>query len=93
MSIIDNYGTSNAIQFIVSTSKKTIYGTNRRLGWRTRQVSRHISDESLQQITRSFVSIAIPSSEPRGSSLLRDSPFIPEPGVGSGKESGSKFKE
>ena len=93
VSTIDNYATGDAVQFMVSTSEKTIHGKNRGLGWRTRQVGGHISDESLQQIARSLASITTPSSEPRGSSPPGDTRFVPNVDIGPGKEPDAKFKE
>ena len=93
VSIIDNYATGDAVQFMVSTSQKTIHGKNRGLGWRTRQVGGHVSDDSLQQIARSLTSITIHNSEPRGSAPSGDTPFVPDIDVGPGNESDSKFKE
>ena len=52
VSIIDNYAIGDAIQFMVSTNGKTIQGKNRGLGWRTRQIGGHLSDESVQEIAR-----------------------------------------
>jgi hypothetical protein len=52
ISVIDNYSTGDAVQFLVSTDGKTIHGKNRGMGWRTRQVGGHLSDASLQQISR-----------------------------------------
>ena len=57
VSVMDNYATGDAVQFMVSTNEKTIHGKNKGLGWRTRQVGGHISDESLQQIARSLASV------------------------------------
>lgn len=93
VSTIDNYATGDAVQFMVSTSEKTIHGKNQGLGWRTRQVGGHISDDSLQQIARSLASITIPGSGPRGSSPPGENRFVPDVNVKSGKEPNSKFKE
>jgi Fungal N-terminal domain of STAND proteins len=49
---IENYGTGDAVQFMVSTEGKTIHGKNRGLGWRTRQVGGHLSDATVQQLSR-----------------------------------------
>lgn len=51
-STIDNYATGDAIQFMVSTTGKTIHGRNRGIGWRTRQVGGHLSDDSLQKLSQ-----------------------------------------
>lgn len=74
VSTIDNYATGDAIQFMVSTSGKTIHGKNRGLGWRTRQVGGHLSDESLQEITRTLTSITIQTSGAEGQSLRDEIP-------------------
>lgn len=54
---IDNYGTGDAIQFMVSTNGKVIHGKNRGLGWRTRQVGGYISDTAVQAISRDMTSV------------------------------------
>ncbi|CRG91261.1 hypothetical protein PISL3812_08309 [Talaromyces islandicus] len=59
---IDNYGTGDAVQFMVSTSGQVIHGKNRGLGWRTRQVGGHISDDSVQQLSRDMTSINLRSA-------------------------------
>lgn len=53
VSTIDNYATGDdAIQYLVSTNEKIIHGKNTGYGWRTRQVGGHLSDASIQQISR-----------------------------------------
>jgi hypothetical protein len=54
VSIIDNYATGDAVQFLVSTTNKTINGRNRGDGWRTRQFGGHMSDASLQKISGDY---------------------------------------
>ncbi|KAK5246714.1 hypothetical protein LTS13_006417 [Exophiala xenobiotica] len=61
-STIGNYGLGDAVQFMVSTDGKTIRGTNRGLGWRTRQVRGHMSDDSVQQLSGDMT--ASPSRTP-----------------------------
>jgi Fungal N-terminal domain of STAND proteins len=56
---IENYGTGDAIQFMVSTDGQILHGKNRGLGWRTRQVGGHLSDETVQMISRDFSNIDI----------------------------------
>jgi hypothetical protein len=56
---VENYGTGDAVQFMVSTNGQVIHGKNRGLGWRTRQVGGHLSDESLQKLSRDMTSINI----------------------------------
>lgn len=93
VSTIDNYATGDAVQFMVSTSEKTIHGKNQGLGWRTRQVGGHISDESLQQIARSLTSITTSTFGPRGTSPPGGTQSVPNVDVGPGTELDSKFKE
>jgi hypothetical protein len=53
VSVIDNFATGDdAIQFLVSTNHKTIHAKNRGYGMRPRQLGGHLSDESLQQVSR-----------------------------------------
>lgn len=59
ISNIDNYATGDALQFMVSTNGKTIHGKNRGVGWRTRQVGGHLSDSSVQQLSRDMTTINI----------------------------------
>ncbi|KXG51328.1 uncharacterized protein PGRI_093400 [Penicillium griseofulvum] len=66
-STIDNYATGDAIQFMVSTNEKIIHGRNRGLGWRTRQVGGHLSDASLQQLSRDMTRVNFANTDHRGS--------------------------
>ena len=59
ISTIENYATGDAMQFMVSTDGKAIHGKNRGLGWRTRQVGGHLSDVSLQQLSRDMSSLRV----------------------------------
>ncbi|KAJ5223231.1 hypothetical protein N7468_007773 [Penicillium chermesinum] len=52
VSIIENYGTGDALQFMVSANGKVLHGKNQGLGWRSRQVGGYMSDESIQQLSR-----------------------------------------
>lgn len=54
---IDNYATGDALQFMVSTDGKVIHGRNRGYGPITRQVGGHLSDASLQQLSRDIASL------------------------------------
>ena len=60
---IENYATGDAIQFMVSTNGSAIHGTNRGLGWRTRQVGGHLSDLSVQQLSRDMSSTCFKQNE------------------------------
>lgn len=73
-STIDNYATGDAIQFMVSTNEKVIHGRNRGLGWRTRQVGGHLSDASLQQLSKDMGRMNFANLDCRGSSPAGHSP-------------------
>jgi hypothetical protein len=93
-SIIDNYAMGDAVQIMVSTDGKTLHGSNRGLGWRTRQVGGHLSDATVQQISRDFTTINIQNAG--GDSPSQPSqPDTTEP-VRDGEDKiapGSTFKE
>lgn len=57
VSVIENYGTGDALQFMVSTNGKILHGKNRALGWRTRQVGGYVSNASIQQLSRDIAAI------------------------------------
>jgi len=91
ISDIDNYATGDAIQFMISTDGKILHGRNRGLGWRTRQVGGHLSDVSLQQLSRdmtgtSFQNTVNEDPSSRGSTLS-----VPDDGVEN--KPGSEFRE
>lgn len=77
-STIENYATGDAIQFMVSTNGTVIHGKNRGLGWRTRQVGGHLSDASLQQLSKDMTEISFGRLEPRSSSPARGSHYMHE---------------
>ncbi|KAJ5210514.1 hypothetical protein N7491_010321 [Penicillium cf. griseofulvum] len=66
-STIDNYATGDAVQFMVSTNEKIIHGRNRGLGWRTRQVGGHLSDASLQQLSKDMNRVNFANADHWGS--------------------------
>jgi hypothetical protein len=57
VSVIENYGTGDALQLMVSANGKVLHGKNRGLGWRSRQVGGYMSDESIQQLSRDFATM------------------------------------
>ena len=57
VSNIVNHSTGDAVQFMVSTDGNIINGTNKGLGWRSRQVGGHLNDATVQQISRDFASL------------------------------------
>jgi hypothetical protein len=81
ISTIDNYATGDAIQFMVSTDGSTIHGKNRGLGWRTRQVGGHLSDVSLQQLSRDFSKIRFENMGNEGPSSRSNTLSVPDDGV------------
>jgi hypothetical protein len=72
ISIIDNYARGDdTVQFLVSTNGKTIHGKNRGFGIMTRQVGGHLSDASLQQMSRD-VRISLRALRPESSASQGD---------------------
>ena len=57
VSVIENYGTGDALQFMVSANGKVLHGKNRGVGWRNRQVGGYLSNESIQQLSRDFATM------------------------------------
>jgi hypothetical protein len=90
-SIIDNYATGDAVQFMVSTDGKIIHGRNRGLGWRSRQVGGHLSDRTVQKLSQDFSHMSFQSIG-RASPSLRDN-TPPADNDGTQHESSSEFKE
>ncbi|OBT40151.1 hypothetical protein VE00_09803 [Pseudogymnoascus sp. WSF 3629] len=91
ISTIDNYATGDAIQFMVSTDGKTIHGRNRGLGWRTRQVGGHLSDVTLQQLSRDMSSISFQNTGNEDPSMRDSTLSTPDDGVEN--KPGSEFGE
>jgi hypothetical protein len=54
---VDNYATGDSVQFMVSSNGQVFHGKNRGLGWRNRQVGGHLSDESIQQLSRDMTNV------------------------------------
>ncbi|KAK5042888.1 hypothetical protein LTR84_012407 [Exophiala bonariae] len=59
VSVVENYATGDAIQFMVSTDGKTIHGMNRGLGWRTRQIGGYLSDATVVQLSQDMSRINV----------------------------------
>lgn len=73
VSIIDNHATGDeSVQFLVSTSEKTIHGKNRGFGSRIRQVGGHLSDDSVQQLSRDISRISFYAVEQENLSSRHD---------------------
>lgn len=65
ISIIENYATGDAVQVMVSANGKTLHGTNRSVGWRSRQIGGYLDNETVRQISRDMVSITINTTDDR----------------------------
>ncbi|PKX91231.1 uncharacterized protein P174DRAFT_515133 [Aspergillus novofumigatus IBT 16806] len=77
-STIENYATGDSVQFMVSTDGKTIHGKNRGLGWRNRQVGGHLSDVSVQQLSRDMTSMNIRHVESEVQTCATNTPSVPD---------------
>ena len=91
ISVIDNFATGDdAVQFLVSTNNKTIHAKNRGYGMRPRQLGGHLSDESLQQVSRDMtLSLSGYAKDDRSPSRER-SGWIPDD---TAESSGTGFRE
>lgn len=92
ISTIDNYATGDALQFMVSTNGKTIHGRNRGLGWRTRQVGGHLSDVSVQQLSRDMTSLHILNNGNRNTSSRENQISVSDTGM-ENDDPKSEFRE
>jgi hypothetical protein len=69
---VDNYSYGDAVQFMVSNSDKTVHGSNRGLGWKSRQVGGHLSDASIQKLSGDFSNLRFEKSGDHNSPLQHD---------------------
>ncbi|KAI3326534.1 hypothetical protein HD806DRAFT_487509 [Xylariaceae sp. AK1471] len=91
ITIIDNYSTGDdAVQFLVSTDGKTVHGKNAGFGARPTQVGGHLSDASVQQISRDFSRTGFRSS---GGNSPPPRENTPTADTALKKESTSEFRE
>ncbi|KIV81272.1 hypothetical protein PV11_03469 [Exophiala sideris] len=74
-STIDNYALGDAVRFMVSTDGKTIRATNCGLGWRTRQVGGHMSNGSVQQLSRDMTASPVWNAGTERSLVQGDKPY------------------
>lgn len=88
VTVVDNYATGDAIQFMVSTDGNTVHGKNRGYGWRTRQVGGHLSDATVVQLSKDMSRINIQmthhndgTSSPSNSNSSETMERDPDPGV------------
>lgn len=60
ISVIDNHATGDeTVQFLVSSSQKTIHGKNRGYGVQIKQLGGHLSDQSIQKISGDFLKMTL----------------------------------
>jgi len=88
---VDNYGTGDAVQFMVSTDGNIVHGKNRGLGWRTRQVGGHLSDATVVHLSRDMSRSSFQNTENDGPSSRSNTLFVPADTVEG--ESFSEFRE
>ncbi|KAF2108378.1 hypothetical protein BDV96DRAFT_636922 [Lophiotrema nucula] len=87
ITVIDNYTTGdNAVQFLVSTKEKTVHGRNRGYGSGTMQIGGHLSDESVQQISRDNSRHGLPNIRDPGLPSRDNSPPVPDDAVAGSNE-------
>ncbi|KAH8700714.1 hypothetical protein BGW36DRAFT_357365 [Talaromyces proteolyticus] len=77
--VTKNYGTDDALQFMVSTNGKILHGKKQGFGWRTRQIGGYLNDASLQQLCQDMTSRHLSVAEKEGS-LTQDDPKFTTPG-------------
>lgn len=75
ISIIENHGTGDVVQFMISANGKVLHGKNRALGWRARQYGGYLSNYAVINLARQMSGITLSntgdSSSPRDDSLSR----------------------
>ena len=91
ISKIENYATGDAVQFMVSTTGKTLHGKNQGLGWRTRQFGGYIDGATLQKISGDFSVLSFPSKQNASGSSNANTPS--GPGDETEHSHGSEFKK
>ena len=91
ISIIENHGTGDAVQIMVSTNGKAIHGINRGLGWRTRQIGGYVDNETVRQMSRDMVSISIRDADDRQPPPRGETPTVSDDRDKDARQ--SQFKE
>ncbi|KAL7948772.1 hypothetical protein V8C42DRAFT_229349 [Trichoderma barbatum] len=76
-SIIENHATGDAVQVMVATDEKTLHGTNRGLGWRSRQIGGRMDNETVRQISRDMVTVTIRNVQDDDPPLRKGTPTEP----------------
>ncbi|RMZ75718.1 hypothetical protein DV738_g5334, partial [Chaetothyriales sp. CBS 135597] len=63
VSIIENYATGDAVQFMVSTNGKVLHGKNHGLGQRTRQFGGYMSEKLVAQLSKDMANTGLHDPE------------------------------
>lgn len=61
--VIQNGGTGDNWQIMVSTNDKVVHGTNKGRGWRNRQLGGNLADASVQKISADMVSVGLQDTQ------------------------------
>lgn len=56
-SVIENYATGDAVQFMVSTRGKLLRGKNRSTGWKARQAGGYLDDQTVKDLSLNWTSL------------------------------------
>jgi alkylated DNA nucleotide flippase Atl1 len=73
VTVVENYGRGDALQFMVSTNGKILHGKNQGFGWRTRQIGGYLNDASLQKLCSDMTNPHFRVVEQEGS-FIQDDP-------------------
>ncbi|KAL4887804.1 hypothetical protein BDV59DRAFT_189890 [Aspergillus ambiguus] len=76
---------------MVSTDGSIIRGKNRGLAWRTRQVGGHLSDASVQQLSRDIATINLRHVSSVDKTPQKETAYAP--GTETGSQPASEFKD
>jgi hypothetical protein len=77
ISVTENFGTGDAVQFFVSTDGKILHGRNRQVGWRSRQIGGHLSDATMLKLSRDFSKIEFRTTKSDSQSLRGNTSSAP----------------
>ncbi|KAJ5998906.1 hypothetical protein N7451_006716 [Penicillium sp. IBT 35674x] len=91
VSIIENYGSGDALQFMVSANGKVLHGKNRGVGWRTRQVGGYLDNETVRQLSRDLTTMH--TSHLRGENPFPKAGATPSADDEMGGEMKAEFQE
>ena len=87
ISVIENHATGDAWQVMVSANGKTLHGTNRGLGWRTKQIGGYLDNETVRQISRDMVTINIGNTHDKEPPLRDENPSVSDDNGRDGRQS------